>query len=91
MVARKHMKKNSQVAQFANSSSSVSEFSRLNKPTDTSALADAVISVPRCSNIREPAQHNVWSVFARSHNHILQRSSCFLQEDKLKNVIDEGY
>ncbi|CUO98530.1 Uncharacterised protein [Segatella copri] len=29
MVARKHMKKNSQVAQFANSSSSVSEFRRL--------------------------------------------------------------
>ena len=29
MLARKHMKKNSQVAQFANSSSSISEFRRL--------------------------------------------------------------
>ena len=44
MVARKHMKKNSQVAQFANSSSSVSELSRrLDKPTDTAPLAYAVI------------------------------------------------
>lgn len=29
MVARKHKKKNSQVAQFANSSGSISEFRRL--------------------------------------------------------------
>lgn len=56
MVARKHMKKNSQVAQFANSSSSVSEFRRLDKPTDTAPLAYAAISVTRCSHIRNPAQ-----------------------------------
>lgn len=56
MVARKHMKKNSQVVQFANSSSSVSEFRRLDKPTDTAPLAYAVIFITQRSHIRNPAQ-----------------------------------
>lgn len=56
MVARKHMKKNSQVAQFANSSSSdvsVSCCRRLGKPTDTALLAYAAIFVTQRSHIRE--------------------------------------
>ena len=78
MVARKYMKKNTQVAQSASSSGSVKQFKwfsqrvqtsqladadvsislriRLDKLTDTSPLAYAVISLTRCSHIRNPMQ-----------------------------------
>ncbi|WP_439424269.1 hypothetical protein [Segatella copri] len=48
------MKKNTQVVQSSNSSSSVSEFRRLDKLTDTSPLAYAAIFVTRCCHIRNP-------------------------------------
>ena len=45
MLARKHMKKNSQVAQFVNSSDSVSEFMQFSQRVQTSQLADADVSI----------------------------------------------
>ena len=56
MVACKHMKKNTQVVQSASSDVSVSWYRRLDKLTDTSPLAYAVIFVTRCSHIRNPTQ-----------------------------------
>ena len=45
MVARKHMKKNTQVAQFANSSGSISQLKWFNQATQVVQLASSDVSV----------------------------------------------
>ena len=45
MVARKYMKKNTQVAQSASSSSSVEQLKWFNQRVQTSQLADADVSI----------------------------------------------
>ncbi len=45
MVARKYMKKNTQVAQSSNSSGSVKQFKWFSQRVQTSQLADADVSI----------------------------------------------
>ena len=54
MVACKHMKKNTQVVQSANSSGSIKQLKLFNQRVQTSLLADADVSISLQIRLRNP-------------------------------------